>query len=73
MLTFRTVDALLAHCETAGLEPRTQHGTLGETSYWVCINGSYIASWSDDSFLSWGNAFFNLPSDDDDTLDNDDQ
>lgn len=59
---FTSVSSALAACEAAGLEPRTQHGGLGETSYWVCLNGVYTAYWSPAQFLSWANAFFSAPS-----------
>lgn len=55
-----TIPAALAYCESAGLEPRTQHGGLGETSYWVYINHSYHSFWSDSQFLGWLNAWIRL-------------
>jgi len=57
---FTTVDDAYNACEAAGLEPRIQHGGLGETSYWVYLGGSYISYWSDRQFLSWANAYFAL-------------
>lgn len=63
--TFATVPELLLACDGLGLEPRTQHGSLGETSYWVYLDGHYYAYWGDDQFLSWGNAYFNRPLIDD--------
>lgn len=55
---FTTPAQALAACEDAGLEPRTQHGGLGETSYWVSLGGAYMAYWSDAQFLGWANAYF---------------
>ena len=55
---FATIDDAMAACESAGLEPRIQHGGLGETSYWVYLGGSYISYWSDRQFLGWANAYF---------------
>lgn len=65
MTTFANVDDLFLACEDLGLEPRTQHGSLGETSYWVCLDGAYTVRWGADQFLAWGNAFFNRPLTDD--------
>lgn len=57
---FTTPADALAACEAVGFEPRTQHGGLGETSYWVYLDGAYIAYWSDAQFLGWANAYFTL-------------
>jgi hypothetical protein len=57
---FATIDDAMAACETAGLEPRIQHGGLGETSYWVCLSGAYYSYWSDQQFLGWANTYFAL-------------
>jgi hypothetical protein len=60
---FTTVDQALEACEQAGLEPRPQKGTNGETSYWVYLpnygEGRHYASyWGEDQFLGWANTFF---------------
>jgi hypothetical protein len=62
---FATIDDAMDACEAAGLEPRIQHGGLGETSYWVYLGGSYISYWSDRQFLGWANAYFSRPEADD--------
>jgi hypothetical protein len=59
-MLFSTVEEALEACEAAGLEPRDQHGGLGEASYWVCLNGTYSSYWGDRQFLGWANAYFAL-------------
>lgn len=55
---FATAEQALDACEAAGLQPRTQRGGLGETSYWVYLDNAYVAYWGDDQFLRWANAYF---------------
>lgn len=55
---FTTPEAAIAACEAAGLEPRIQHGGLGETSYWVYLHGAYNSYWGEAQFLGWANAYF---------------
>jgi hypothetical protein len=64
-MLFSTVEEALEACEAAGLEPRDQHGGLGEVSYWVYLNGTYSSYWGDRQFLRWANAYFSMPEADD--------
>ena len=64
-MLFSTVEEALEACEAAGLEPRDQHGGLGEVSYWVCLNGTYFSYWGDRQFLRWADAYFSRPEADD--------
>jgi hypothetical protein len=60
---FTTPEQVLAACEASGLMTRTQHGSLGETTYFVDTEpGDYDAPmtpiYSDEALVRWGNAVF---------------
>lgn len=70
-ITNPAIQEAIDWCEAAGLEPRVQHGSLGETSYWVYVRGAYHSYWTEQQFLGWLNAYreglhhADLESDDD--------
>lgn len=59
---FTTPEQVLAACEASGLMTRVQHGSLGETTYFVDdqpnSDAPMTAIYSDDSLVRWGNAVF---------------
>jgi hypothetical protein len=68
-LSFSTIDEVYAACDEAKIMYRTQHGMLGETTYWVDTNRRDIYApmtcfYSEQQLISWANYFFNTDHDD---------
>lgn len=62
--SFTTVEDVYLACDEAKMMYRTQHGGLGEVSYWIDINhkdpnAPMSAFYSEKQLIGWANHFFN--------------